>query len=85
MPCPSSTPISPRIVRGAEARFTNFEVLTPGDEGFPSAVSGGTWARAPAAVIGDLRDFGFNLMAWANNHTLDYSLRRPRRDGARAR
>jgi poly-gamma-glutamate synthesis protein (capsule biosynthesis protein) len=61
------------IVRAAEARFTNFEVLTPGDEGFPSAVSGGTWARAPAGVIGDLRDFGFNLMAWANNHTLDYS------------
>ena len=61
------------IIRAAEARFTNFEVLTPGDEGFPSAVSGGTWARAPAGVIGDLRDFGFNLMAWANNHTLDYS------------
>jgi poly-gamma-glutamate capsule biosynthesis protein CapA/YwtB (metallophosphatase superfamily) len=61
------------IVRAAEARFTNFEVLTPGDDGFPSAVSGGTWARAPAGVIGDLRDFGFNLMAWANNHTLDYS------------
>src|ERR1019366_9388100 len=61
------------IIRSAEARFTNFEMLTPGDDGFPSAVSGGTWAKAPAGVIGDLGDIGFNLIAWANNHTLDYS------------
>jgi poly-gamma-glutamate synthesis protein (capsule biosynthesis protein) len=61
------------IIRNAEARFTNFEVLTPGDDGFPSAVSGGTWANAPAGVIGDLKDLGFNLISWANNHTLDYS------------
>jgi poly-gamma-glutamate synthesis protein (capsule biosynthesis protein) len=61
------------IIQSAEARFTNFEMLTPGDDGFPSAVSGGTWAKAPAGVIGDLKDIGFNLIAWANNHTLDYS------------
>lgn len=61
------------VIRGAEARFTNFEVLTPGEAGFPSAVSGGTWARAPGGVIADLKEFGFNLIAWANNHTLDYS------------
>ena len=61
------------LIRSAEARFTNFEVLTPEHEGFPSAVSGGTWAAAPAAVIGDLQSLGFNLMGWANNHTLDYS------------
>lgn len=61
------------IIQSAEARFTNFEVLTPGDDGFPSAVSGGTWAKAPAGVISDLRELGFNLIAWANNHTLDYS------------
>ncbi len=62
-----------KVIGAAEARFTNFEVVTPGDEGFPSAVSGGTWARAPEGVIGDLRHLGFNLVAWANNHTLDYS------------
>ena len=61
------------IIRSVEVRFTNFEVLTPGDDGFPSAVSGGTWANAPAGVIGDLGDIGFNLIGWANNHTLDYS------------
>ncbi len=61
------------IIDSAETRFTNFEVLTPGDDGFPSAVSGGTWANAPAGVIGDLKNLGFNLIGWANNHTLDYS------------
>jgi poly-gamma-glutamate synthesis protein (capsule biosynthesis protein) len=54
-------------------RFTNFEMLTPCGEGFPNAESGGTWASAPAGVIDDLAAMGFNLVAWANNHTLDYS------------
>lgn len=61
------------LVQSAEARLTNFEVLTPCGEGFPNAVSGGTWANAPAGVIDDLRGMGFNLASWANNHTLDYS------------
>lgn len=60
------------IVRDADARFTNFEVLTPGDA-FPNAVSGGTWAKAPEGVIGDLQSLGFNMLSWANNHTLDYA------------
>lgn len=60
------------IVRDAEARFTNFEVLTPGDA-FPNAVSGGTWAAAPEGVIGDLQSLGFNMLTWSNNHTLDYA------------
>ncbi len=59
------------VVRDADARFTNFEVLTPGDA-FPFAVSGGTWAKAPEGVIGDLQSLGFNMLTWSNNHTLDY-------------
>ena len=60
------------VVRDADARFTNFEVLTPGDA-FPNAVSGGTWAKAPEGVIGDLQTLGFNMLTWSNNHTLDYA------------
>jgi len=44
----------------------NFEVS-------PSAVSGGTWAAARPTVLSDLRWLGFNMVAWANNHTLDWS------------
>jgi hypothetical protein len=61
------------ILHSAEVRFTNFEMLTPSGQGFPNAVSGGTWANAPPGVIGDLVAMGFNLTSWANNHTLDYS------------
>jgi poly-gamma-glutamate capsule biosynthesis protein CapA/YwtB (metallophosphatase superfamily) len=60
------------VVRDADARFTNFEVLTPGDA-FPNAVSGGTWASAPEGVIGDLQSLGFNMLTWSNNHTLDFA------------
>ena len=51
------------VGRAADARFTNFEVLTPGDA-FPNAVSGGTWAKAPEGVIGDLQTRGFNMLTW---------------------
>jgi len=60
------------VVRDADARFVNFEVLTPGDA-FPNAVSGGTWASAPEGVIGDLQSLGFNMLTWSNNHTLDFA------------
>lgn len=57
----------------SDIRFTNLEVTVHRMEGFPSAQSGGTWAVADPAVLEDLRRYGFNALAWANNHTLDYS------------
>lgn len=56
----------------ADARFTNFEMLLHDFEVSPSAVSGGTWAAARPQVLEDLQWLGFNLYAWANNHTLDW-------------
>jgi poly-gamma-glutamate synthesis protein (capsule biosynthesis protein) len=61
------------LIHQAEVRFTNFEVTAHHFEGFPSAFSGGTWAIADPAVLQDIKAYGFNLVAWANNHTLDYS------------
>lgn len=63
------------LIERADAKFTNFEMtVQEGDEGIPGAVSGGTWARAKPEVLEDLKNFGFNLVAWGNNHTLDYSI-----------
>ncbi|MGM8212837.1 CapA family protein [Virgibacillus sp. W0430] len=62
-----------KIIHEGEFRFTNFEVTAHHFEGFPSAVSGGTWAIAPPTVLDDIKAYGFNTLAWANNHTLDYS------------
>lgn len=61
------------LLQEAEVRFTNLEVTTHHYEGYPSAFSGGTWAIAPPAVLAVLKEYGFNMLAWANNHTMDYS------------
>lgn len=58
----------------AQARFTNLEVTTHDFEGTPGAVSGGTWGIASPQVLTDIKRLGFNLIGWANNHTLDYSI-----------
>lgn len=57
----------------SDIRFTNLEVTVHRMEGFPAAQSGGTWAVADPSVLQDLRKYGFNALAWANNHTMDYS------------
>lgn len=60
------------LIQQAEARFANFEVTTSSDAAFPSAYSGGTWAKASPQVLEVIRSLGFNLIGWANNHTLDF-------------
>lgn len=60
------------LLAGCDARFTNFETLTPGRNAVANAISGGTWASAPDGVIPDLQGLGFNLFALATNHALDF-------------
>lgn len=57
-----------------DVRFTNFEILTHDFEVFPAPVSGGTWACARPDIIYDIKDLGFNMLTWANNHTIDWNL-----------
>lgn len=62
------------LVKKADVRFTNLEITVSDGEGIPGAVCGGTWIKTKPAVLQDLKDYGFNLVAWVNNHTLDYSI-----------
>lgn len=62
-----------QIIRRGDVRFTNLETVVRRQEGFPAAQSGGTWASSPPEVLTTLTSYGFNCVAWANNHTLDYS------------
>lgn len=55
-----------------DVRFTNFEVTVHHFDQAPSATSGGTWAAARPAVLKDLDWLGFNMLACANNHSLDW-------------
>ena len=41
-------------------------------EGYPAAVSGGTWAMMEPEALDDVKRFGFNLYNTANNHSGDY-------------
>lgn len=58
----------------ADVRFTNLETTTHERKGYPARFSGGTWALSEPHVLDDLQYYGFNLMNWATNHTLDYSV-----------
>lgn len=61
-----------KLIGGAAFRFTNLETTLHQNEGYPSAMSGGTWAMSDPELLKDLMKYQFNCMTWANNHTLDY-------------
>ncbi len=62
------------MLRGADIAFTNLEVLPNDYRGDPALESGGSHFGAPAWVLDELTDAGFDLFAFATNHSLDYSI-----------
>ncbi len=70
---PAATPLFD-LIRGADIAFTNLEVVPNDYRGDPALESGGSHFGAPAWVLDDLAEAGFNLFATAHNHALDYSI-----------
>lgn len=62
------------LVRGADAAFTNIEMLFHDFEMYPMHESGGTYMRAEPALAKELGWAGFDLGSLANNHTGDYGV-----------
>ena len=62
------------LIRGADAAFTNLEMLFHDYEPYPSTQSGGTYMRADPSMAKELTWAGFDLVAQANNHTNDYGV-----------
>jgi poly-gamma-glutamate synthesis protein (capsule biosynthesis protein) len=60
------------VIRGADAAFTNLEMLFHDYEPYPMNESGGTYMRAEPSLLKDLVWAGFDMVARANNHTGDY-------------
>ena len=60
------------LIRGADISFTNLEVLPNDFAGEPAFECGGTHFGAPAWVLDELVEAGFDLFAMATNHSLDY-------------
>lgn len=62
-----------QIIEQHDVKFSNLEMTFHHQEGYPAAVSGGTWAMADPRCLDDMQSFGFNIYNTANNHSGDYS------------
>jgi poly-gamma-glutamate capsule biosynthesis protein CapA/YwtB (metallophosphatase superfamily) len=62
------------LVRGADAAFTNLEMLFHDYEPYAMNESGGTYMRAEPALVKELVWTGFDMVSRANNHTGDYGV-----------
>ncbi len=62
------------LIRSADVAFTNMEVVLSRYRGTPVVESGGMNLSADPAMAADLQRMGFNLTAFANNHTLNYGV-----------
>lgn len=66
------------IERG-DARFVNLETTIHHGEFWGNQFCGGSYLRADPSVLEDVKAYGFNMLSFTNNHTLDYD-----RDGLMA-
>lgn len=62
------------LIRGADAGFTNLETVPNNFVGYPVEEAGGTHLGAHEWVLDELEIAGFNLLAAANNHSLNYGV-----------
>jgi len=63
-----------KIINEADAAVANLETLLHNyeDNAYPSAESGGSWAKADPSIVEELRWLGVDIVSTANNHSLDY-------------
>ncbi len=65
--------LTPFIEKG-DARFFNLETtLNYEGECYASQFSGGTYIRTNPECLDDLKEFGFNMTSFNNNHAMDFS------------
>ena len=60
------------ISRG-DARFFNFESIIYKEGIFGSQFNGGSYHNSDPRTLDIAREYGFNMMSFANNHTFDWS------------
>lgn len=61
------------FIKRGDARYFNLETTLNHGEGWGNQYGGGSWLRADPAVLKDAREYGFNLLSFVNNHSLDFS------------
>jgi poly-gamma-glutamate synthesis protein (capsule biosynthesis protein) len=60
------------LIRSADVSITNSEMLFPEYEGVPTWEPGPTFMASHPSNLSELRWMGFDMVACANNHALDY-------------
>lgn len=62
------------LIRACDIGFTNLETVPNNFVGYPVEEAGGTHLGAHEWVLDELQAGGFNLLAAANNHSLNYGV-----------
>ncbi len=57
----------------ADVKFFNLETTLHHGEYFGNQFCGGSYLYADPAVLDIAKEYGFNILSFANNHTMDYS------------
>ena len=60
-------------IEKGDVRFFNLETTLTNGDCFANQYSGGSYLTAPASVLDDAKRYGFNMLSFANNHTMDFS------------
>lgn len=60
-------------IKKGDARFFNLETTLNNGEFYGNQYYGGSHLRATPHVLKDARNFGFNMLSFANNHSMDFS------------
>jgi len=63
-----------RIIRDADVRYTNCETTIHDYKGYPMVELGPTGMIAEPYIAEELKWLGFNIVSFANNHTMDYDV-----------
>lgn len=68
-----------QYIHKADARFINLETTIHHGEFYANYFGGGSYLRANPETLDDLKAYGFNMLSFANNHSMDFD-----RDGLMA-
>ena len=56
----------------SEVRFVNLETTLHRGEYYANQFSGGSYLRADPDTLADVKEYGFNMLNFANNHSMDF-------------
>lgn len=61
-----------RHLNKSDVRFVNLETTLHRGEYYANQFSGGSYLRADPKVLEDIKEYGFNTLSFANNHSMDF-------------